>query len=966
MSKCDDNAPLNPDKNSKAVPLSRRTSYYDADEDKYYLHESGKEDPGFSSLHSLNGALRGKTLTIERLEKEINEANEKINMLEQEKRNDVYKVKQLLMEKTSKQNSFIETMQQNHKRDIKVMKEKLAKQIKIASKLGQSNNMLSDENTLLKQQFDAIHKEHARAIGDKDGLMHQIQVLSGRLSKSHTIVDAKNRRVQELEQAVIRLGSRMELLSKENKRLNDINDREQSDRDELLRERGSQLSTITALLETRTSELGAVEYEKAQVEALVDALRAEIQQYRRLEEDKKNSAEGAMNAIDAAVEHMKKQLEASNKRNQSLESKNADLEKRLNEETDKFRGLKDAFLKAEEGVRRIQDNHESVQRRLENEIVRNAELEGRLRELRNENGSAENYREQLRQEQISKEHVQTELNDRNAEVQKLELTVKNLNLEIKQLNGQLRQEESKFTKELQQEKVHEMELEQAMKEKAKVAQEHAKHHFTATAKICRRLYALRTKQKKMEVFFKWLSKDHRELRNALTEQRNLVKQLNRKLKSGKNEVDILKHSIDVLKLEQEHEIEELKKNSPEKDVSPAPVQKRQKVTAPVEVEDVDRSQSTFGVQTQTEQLPSIEAGEEELAVEADEVQSVGESASPNISLRSYNDKTFNFSQLIDEGEQSGSEDEGPRPIVVKKWKKMQMPSGDAEGFLQSFINRANALRDEAAVGSSPGILRNTQQLITDVAERIAIETYDTGEYLYDISIEMQPTIAEAYRLRLANSNSSKIAEIKGKAAAVSSVARTRIRAALHLSRDGMLSWLLTIFSNAIKLLIELQTPGQVLEDQIGDGDAVAKERKQISNLLVAQSSEELIRICSEQWTKRRWPHTDPNANLLEEVRADVQVAAEEEYWRRYVETVSGHRLAGNELERQDFLEVEEPRANIDFWSYLDPLPQHVDLALIERHIWSLVCLVNQQQVTETLGEIRLRRYDIHRKLLDTA
>ena len=81
-----------------------------------------------------------------------------------------------------------------------------------------------------------------------------------------------------------------------------------------------------------------------------------------------------MNAIDAAVEHMKKQLEASNKRNQSLESKNADLEKRLNEETDKFRGLKDAFLKAEEGVRRIQDNHESVQRRLENEIVRNAEL----------------------------------------------------------------------------------------------------------------------------------------------------------------------------------------------------------------------------------------------------------------------------------------------------------------------------------------------------------------------------------------------------------------------------------------------------------------------------------------------------------------------------------------------------------------------------------------------------------------
>ena len=75
---------------------------------------------------------------------------------------------------------------------------------------------------------------------------------------------------------------------------------------------------------------------------------------------------------------------------------------------------------------------------------------------------------------------------------------------------------------------------------------------------------------------------------------------------------------------------------------------------------------------------------------------------------------------------------------------------------------------------------------------------------------------------------------------------------------------------------------------------------------------------------------------------------------------------GNDLSRHDLLEVEEPRANIDFWSYLDPLPRLIDLPGVERHIWSLVCLVNQQQVTETLGEIRLRRYDIHRKLLDTC
>ena len=74
---------------------------------------------------------------------------------------------------------------------------------------------------------------------------------------------------------------------------------------------------------------------------------------------------------------------------------------------EKFRGFKDAFLKAEENVLRAQDNFESVQRRLENELVRSAELEGRLREMRNESGSADNFREQLRKEQISNEHVKT-------------------------------------------------------------------------------------------------------------------------------------------------------------------------------------------------------------------------------------------------------------------------------------------------------------------------------------------------------------------------------------------------------------------------------------------------------------------------------------------------------------------------------------------------------------------------------
>ena len=458
------------------------------------------------------------------------------------------------------------------------------------------------------------------------------------------------------------------------------------------------------------------------------------------------------------------------------------------------------------------------------------------------------------------------------------------------------------------------------------------------------LQKLRIKLRKLEVFQKWLLADHRQIRKNLKEKRDLVKQLNNKLHNEAKQNNSLKKNMDDLKVKQEHEIEELRKNSPVKIVEKVIIQEKVVVPSvqleePVVVAATPEQQqqqppkpkATFVVQTQTEQSSFVkEEDKEEIIMieEEQQVEDISIQATPQETFSNYNshDRTMNFSQLIDDNDDDGNDSDDynnySRSVIVKKWKKMNMPSGDAEGFLQSFINRANSLRNEAADNATPGILRNTQQLITDVAERIAIETYDTGEYLYDISVEMQPTLAEAYRLRMANSNSSKVAEIKGKAAAVSSVARTRIRAALHLSRDGMLSWLLTIFSNAMKLLIELQTPGQVLDDDIDDGDFNSKEKDRIAKQIVSQSSEELIRICSEQWTKRRWPHTDPNANLLEEVRADVQVAAEEEYWRRYVETVSGQRAAGNDLSRHDLLEVEVSCAPAD-------LPQFIEVDVSE-------------------------------------
>ena len=71
------------------------------------------------------------------------------------------------------------------------MKEKLNKYTKRSSKLNQDNVRLSNENKLIKQELNGLKQEHGRSVGDKDGLMHQVKILSLRLSKSVSKMDEK-------------------------------------------------------------------------------------------------------------------------------------------------------------------------------------------------------------------------------------------------------------------------------------------------------------------------------------------------------------------------------------------------------------------------------------------------------------------------------------------------------------------------------------------------------------------------------------------------------------------------------------------------------------------------------------------------------------------------------------------------------------------------------------------------------
>ena len=133
------------------------------------------------------------------------------------------------------------------------------------------------------------------------------------------------------------------------------------------------------------------------------------------------------------------------------------------------------------------------------------------------------------------------------------------------------------------------------------------------------------------------------------------------------------------------------------------------------------------------------------------------------------------------------------------------------------------------------------------------------------------------------------------------------------------------------------------------------------NVIVA--SRDLVKVCSNQWTERRWP--SESSGILNEVRAAVEKAAEDEYWRRYAEAMSNGKHVTGERDSSSST-IEDSDANKLFWELLDPLSNQSLSSKIEKRIWNLLTLVSEQQVTETLGEIRLRRQDIHRKLLDTS
>ena len=939
-----DAAPHDPPPSAHPATGSRRTltkrgSFYDPENDTYTL-SSGAHDR--EPLRALNGALRDKTAANIKLAAALKEAQTRVTALEHEQREAARRAKLTRADRAANHAKAIASVQSAAQRDVKAAKERAQKLFKKTQQLQHANEILTSEVARLSQDLEAMATSHKSVTADASSLQHQVHILTQKLTQTNQTLEDKSAREQQLDQAVLRLGSRIEALVKEHKRVLDQDRQEDEDRTRRMRDRGEQLTALATQLEQRTTELGAVEYEKAQCEATITVLRAEVHSLRDLHGVTASVEEKAMGTVNAAVAVVKNQLKESEDARAQLREQVIDLERQLRAQDGKILGLENQLgekqKSADESHRvvasvkgrleRVEEELAATTKKLEGERKAVAALDQQWRHAQSQLDDHKSLRDRLDTALAAKEELHVEAAKQAQHCQDLDAQMAALRADLVAAQEKLREKEVYLTSQLAVEQSGERVLHGAIEQSVAERARHDRRHVAAAERICRRMYTVRAQLNQARAVVRWLSSHNRALREDVTRTRELVR--------AEEATDTLQTIV-----------------SPS--VEPPP-----QFTTVTHDKDED---FPCAAHTQERTRPSVTPPESLTPIERSPAPSM---PSPGGTL-----KASMLALLSPSGPTAlpGSTP-APHPIAARpgvdvRWAQVPMPVGDAEGFLQAFIHRANALRDEAARSVTPELIVQAQALVANVAERIAIEVYDCGEYLYDISFDMQPTLEEARRLRRANANPSKMAEIKNEAAAQASVAHSRVRAALHLAREGMVSWLLTIFGNAVQLLAEIETPGAVEEQETDDGDVAGKRTVAAAHALLAASSEELIRICSEQWTKRRWPHTDPNATLLEEVRADVKVAAEEEYWRRYTETIRGQRVTMDQI-RADVTDVEEPTANVNFWGYLDPLPGDASLVHIERHIWSLVALVNHQQITETLGEVRLRRYDVHRKLLDTA
>ena len=811
------------------TPAARRTSYYDKDQDIYHLTSKPKENRSNPTIR-----MNNKETILSSLENELlitttklQEAQARIRFHENSRRS-------ALELQHAKHLNHVEKIKLNTSKHLRLLKTKLSKAEKQKSLAVTRSEQCVREVSVIQTALTDVTRSKGRTMSEIENLSGRVRLLNESLTESNTTIETERSHSSQLDRNLHEIGKQLELVVIENKRLHGVCMNEEKTRDTIISMHGEQLYTISETLDLRTKQLNETEIKLTDCRLKRDGAITALENYREGHGITLNDKDALVLKIRAELNTTKDLLSESKRQSnvdggtiialnneiQNLKNEISDKNNRISSTTDQLgmeklteQQMQQRIAELENQLSQVNMTHSQQNERHNAAMVTlKNNLHATTLDVQNEKNRNHLMENELNEKILNVKEKQLIINNLNVQISTLENALKNntnnnnnnnsssdkgattinnilpssINEEINRLNQIILSKDSEI-----------MKLNQQLKEQeAEIARRTLRAAGMAANKI--------TEEKKRML----------EETNTMTNQyRDEINEKNRLLNEKENELK-LRDTIEQEKLKWQLQQEEKDR----KDMEDLKEAQDMQETLQHSKEDSERQERWLLMQ----RMKEMEENMDQKKKQAQQIKIV--------------QRTNQLYENIDEPEVTSSHVSHGRHFVVPSEQTMEnesfsssatMPTrkmvnvdqmerknpeamdDDMREHLKSLVNRCDALRDEYEVHTvgSPELIARVETLTLELAERISIESYDVGEHLFEIMDDMSPILrSSTLRQKSVHARQRDISDAKNTIAAAMSVARSRVRAALHLSRDGVLYWLLSLYGNVASLLQSLRKP----------------------------------------------------------------------------------------------------------------------------------------------------------------
>ena len=963
-------------------PPTRTKSYYDADQDIYHLSslvknsESKSAHMGAKSAQSLNNSLREKDSILKKLDAEVISMNAQLREAEARIRYHEDSRTRALEEMACRHRNQVEKLKATAHKAAHTLKARLTRCEKTRKDAQTESLRYQQEINELQDTLSQITRDKGRCMGEIESLTARVAALTKKLDNARDLRQEERSHSQKVEINLHEIGSRLENVIRENRRLQELRRNDDSSRDSIIEGHGKQMRALTDQLEARTRQLRECEQKKDDAIASRDKALSSLDEFRMGAGQKLEGRDSVLSRQRKEIEQLKDNI-AEYKREIVVQSGRIESLER------DVKDLRDTLHEKNKQIDSLQGQVESEREMEHNISATNAEVRGRLTSIEK---TAEEQAEVIKQlnDELTQERKLVAAHAQKVATLEAELArsknnvvhrssreevavqhAKDLENQVQTLEAAL--EASRKSKEGQPEEWKRLhsELDRkdniiAEKEKAlavyqqqvkDLEAELARRTLRAAGMAAEKIQSEKAKLEETAMYEKRRLEEtamyeKRRLEEEIREKERQLQEKGHRLEEERRELEMRERLAAERRKWEEDQKQHIREEEEEEDRKGQERLMLIKKMKQME-QEMDKQMASKRLAEATKRSNSLHSGESKILVHRPSGPSGSSSHRRGSAHHHAMTTELPPKKLPDAEKMLGFDHRAGGEQMDER----------SEQALRELVNRADALREEADIRKvgSPELIERVGNLTLELAERIAIECYDVGEHLYEIMDDAHPVLMQAtMRQRAPRARARDVADAKNTIAAAMSVARSRVRAALHISRDGVLYWLLSLYGNVAALLQGLRQPDTELipYDDKSTSPSLKQKRelrpvagrfsslsrkKQVRgkrsrkgskkigkhvehdlgqcnpNSIVA--SRDLVRVCSNQWTERRWPSQE--SGVLSEVRAAVEKAAEDEYWRRYAEAMSDDPERHHTAERDsNRIEVDEPNANLVFWQLL--------------------------------------------------